>query len=82
MTRSMALEWGTYGIRVVGVAPGPIKGTPGEQVRVPRESIVPGIDCHSYTNNPRAAAWAGAPRASCYMAGRACELWGKMPLRS
>ena len=30
LTRSLALEWGSYGIRVVGVAPGPIKGTPGE----------------------------------------------------
>jgi peroxisomal 2,4-dienoyl-CoA reductase len=29
MTRSLALEWGKDGIRVVGVAPGPIRGTPG-----------------------------------------------------
>lgn len=29
LTRSMALEWGEFGIRVVGVAPGPIKGTAG-----------------------------------------------------
>lgn len=29
MTRSLALEWGTYGICVTGIAPGPIKGTPG-----------------------------------------------------
>lgn len=28
-TRSLALEWGEYGIRVVGLAPGPIGGTPG-----------------------------------------------------
>jgi 2,4-dienoyl-CoA reductase [(3E)-enoyl-CoA-producing], peroxisomal len=29
MTRTMALEWGHYGIKVNGVAPGPIKGTAG-----------------------------------------------------
>ena len=29
VTRSLALEWGTYGIRIAGVAPGPIAGTPG-----------------------------------------------------
>jgi Enoyl-(Acyl carrier protein) reductase len=29
MTRSLALEWGHYGIRVNGVAPGPIRGTAG-----------------------------------------------------
>lgn len=27
MTRSLALEWGSYGIRVCGIAPGPIEGT-------------------------------------------------------
>lgn len=30
ITRSLALEWGEYGIRVNGIAPGPIKGTAGE----------------------------------------------------
>jgi len=29
LTRSLALEWGEYNIRVVGIAPGPIKDTPG-----------------------------------------------------
>lgn len=29
ITRSLALEWGEYGVRVVGVAPGPIQGTAG-----------------------------------------------------
>ena len=29
MTRSLALEWGAHGIRVCGVAPGPIAGTAG-----------------------------------------------------
>jgi peroxisomal 2,4-dienoyl-CoA reductase len=29
LTRSLALEWGPYQIRVVGIAPGPIANTPG-----------------------------------------------------
>lgn len=29
LTRSLALEWGNYGIRVTGLAPGPISDTPG-----------------------------------------------------
>ena len=29
VTRSLALEWGAYNIRSVGIAPGPIAGTPG-----------------------------------------------------
>lgn len=29
LTRSLSLEWGEYGIRVNGVAPGPIRGTAG-----------------------------------------------------
>mmetsp|Transcript_27681 Transcript_27681/g.71227 ORF Transcript_27681/g.71227 Transcript_27681/m.71227 type:complete len:300 (-) Transcript_27681:168-1067(-) len=29
LTRTLGLEWGTYGIRVAGVAPGPIAGTAG-----------------------------------------------------
>jgi NAD(P)-dependent dehydrogenase (short-subunit alcohol dehydrogenase family) len=34
ITRTLALEWGEYGIRVNGVAPGPIKGTAGARVCV------------------------------------------------
>jgi peroxisomal 2,4-dienoyl-CoA reductase len=30
ITRTLALEWGQFGIRVNGVAPGPIEGTAGE----------------------------------------------------
>lgn len=30
LTRSLGLEWGHYGIRTAGVAPGPIEGTAGE----------------------------------------------------
>ena len=29
LTRSLALEWGEYGIRVNGIAPGPIADTAG-----------------------------------------------------
>ena len=29
MTRSLGLEWGHYGIRVAGIAPGPIRDTAG-----------------------------------------------------
>ncbi|MCO5572039.1 hypothetical protein L7F22_025790 [Adiantum nelumboides] len=39
LTRSLALEWGTdYGLRVNGIAPGPIKGTPGMQKLAPDEA--------------------------------------------
>ncbi|XP_072966368.1 peroxisomal 2,4-dienoyl-CoA reductase [(3E)-enoyl-CoA-producing]-like [Typha angustifolia] len=38
ITRSLALEWGTdYDIRVNGIAPGPIEGTPGMRKLVPDE---------------------------------------------
>lgn len=38
ITRSLALEWGTdYDIRVNGIAPGPIEGTPGMRKLVPEE---------------------------------------------
>lgn len=29
LTQTLAVEWGEYGIRVVGIAPGPIQGTAG-----------------------------------------------------
>jgi NAD(P)-dependent dehydrogenase (short-subunit alcohol dehydrogenase family) len=37
ITRSLALEWGEYGIRVNGVAPGPIKGTAGAHVHTTQQ---------------------------------------------
>ncbi|TVU15770.1 hypothetical protein EJB05_39308 [Eragrostis curvula] len=38
ITRSLALEWGTdYDIRVNGIAPGPIKDTPGMRKLAPKE---------------------------------------------
>jgi peroxisomal 2,4-dienoyl-CoA reductase len=37
-TRNLALEWGTdYDIRVNGIAPGPISGTPGMSKLAPEE---------------------------------------------
>jgi len=38
LTRTLALEWGSYGIRVNGIAPGPIADTPG------MTKLAPGID--------------------------------------
>ncbi len=35
MTQSLAHEWGEHGIRVNGIAPGPIKGTEGMQRLAP-----------------------------------------------
>lgn len=38
ITRSLALEWGTdYNMRVNGIAPGPIEGTPGLRKLAPEE---------------------------------------------
>jgi len=38
LTRSLALEWGSEGIRVCGIAPGPIADTPGTT------KLAPGVD--------------------------------------
>jgi 2,4-dienoyl-CoA reductase [(3E)-enoyl-CoA-producing], peroxisomal len=35
LTRNLAVEWGPYGIRVVGIAPGPIDGTEGVERLLP-----------------------------------------------
>ena len=32
LTRTMGLEWGQFGIRVNGIAPGPIGGTAGARL--------------------------------------------------
>jgi len=41
MTRTLALEWGRYGIRVCGIAPGPIGNTEGFS-RLSRLFVLPG----------------------------------------
>jgi peroxisomal 2,4-dienoyl-CoA reductase len=38
LTRNLAVEWGAYGIRVNGIAPGAIDGTEGVQRLLPEES--------------------------------------------
>ncbi|KAH7307005.1 hypothetical protein KP509_22G041700 [Ceratopteris richardii] len=39
LTRSLSLEWGTdYGIHVNGIAPGPIKDTPGMEKLAPEDA--------------------------------------------
>lgn len=38
LTRSLALEWGQYHIHVVGIAPGPIRDTPGTTKLAPNPS--------------------------------------------
>uniref|UniRef100_A0A7S2UKE0 2,4-dienoyl-CoA reductase [(3E)-enoyl-CoA-producing] n=1 Tax=Attheya septentrionalis TaxID=420275 RepID=A0A7S2UKE0_9STRA len=38
LTRSLALEWGSYGIRVNGIAPGPIADTPGTTKLAPMDA--------------------------------------------
>src|SRR5262245_10582557 len=37
LTRNLAVEWGPYGIRVVGIAPGPIDGTEGVARLLPQD---------------------------------------------
>ena len=40
LTRALALEWGAEGVRVVGVAPGPIAGTAGMAKLAPGDNKV------------------------------------------
>lgn len=46
LTRSLALEWGSLGIRVNGIAPGPIEGTEGMERLAPaghKEELAKGV---------------------------------------
>jgi peroxisomal 2,4-dienoyl-CoA reductase len=42
LTRALALEWGACGVRVCGVAPGPIAGTAGMAKLAPGDNKVRG----------------------------------------
>ncbi len=42
-TKGLAVEWGVYGVRVVGIAPGPIAGTVGMAKLAPMPEIEKGI---------------------------------------
>lgn len=48
LTRSLALEWGEFGIRTNGIAPGIVTGTPGKVAmileRVSQDSLSSMID--------------------------------------
>ena len=52
LTRTLAVEWGPYGIRVNGIAPGPIDGTEG--ANSPRREVRPERGLRSV----RSAGWA------------------------
>lgn len=39
LTRTLALEWGPYGIRINSIAPGPIAGTEGMRRLAPNEAV-------------------------------------------
>jgi NAD(P)-dependent dehydrogenase (short-subunit alcohol dehydrogenase family) len=54
MTRSWALEWGhAHGIRVVGIAPGPIAGTPGTAKLAPTPVPAGGEGTDRASNDPK-----------------------------
>ena len=52
LTRSLALEWGEFGIRTNGIAPGIVAGTPGTAFEIASQShnkaeVLLGISCHA-----------------------------------
>ncbi|CAH9143486.1 unnamed protein product [Cuscuta epithymum] len=52
VTRNLALEWGTdYDIRVNGIAPGPIEGTPGMRKLVPQEMMINDYDSSNHRDS-------------------------------
>uniref|UniRef100_A0A061SLR5 2,4-dienoyl-CoA reductase [(3E)-enoyl-CoA-producing] n=1 Tax=Tetraselmis sp. GSL018 TaxID=582737 RepID=A0A061SLR5_9CHLO len=67
LTRSLALEWGAFGIRVAGVAPGPIGDTAGMSKLVRANSLrsasryLSGISGRSGTLRWHASTWRAPP---------------------
>ena len=56
LTRSLAMEWGHFGVRVNGIAPGPIGGTAGGALRplactrAPTGCVSNGAVCRRFHN--------------------------------
>lgn len=57
LTRNLGLEWGHFGIRTAGVAPGPIKGTAGMTKLAPSPDAAAQVG--TATHAERFVAWLG-----------------------
>jgi NAD(P)-dependent dehydrogenase (short-subunit alcohol dehydrogenase family) len=65
ITRSLALEWGEYNIRVAGVAPGPIQGTAGGWGPGVRQAGLPGVGKRGWKQEPELWQVVDAQAACC-----------------
>lgn len=71
LTRNLGLEWGHFGIRTAGVAPGPIEGTAGMTKLAPSPDAaaqVGALPCH-LAGACRPAAWLATGVMSTWLAG-------------